>query len=73
MDVRPTRETGLPEKTGGASTSESPTECPVGEERLMEKIPTRKIPAWAIKRVERNKGGAGVDGTSTVHCSLNPV
>ena len=62
MDVRPTRETGLPGKTGGALTSESPTECPVGEERLMEEI----LECWnltrALDRVEQNKGGAGVDG-----------
>ena len=46
MDVRLTRETGLPGKIGGALTWESPTECPVGEERLTEEMLERKNSTW---------------------------
>jgi RNA-directed DNA polymerase len=62
VDVRPTKETGLPGRTGDALTSESTTERPVGEERLMEEILERRNLIRALKRVEQNKGGAGVDG-----------
>jgi retron-type reverse transcriptase len=62
VDVRPTKETGLPGRKGDALTSESTTERPVGEERLMEEILERRNLIRALKRVEQNKGGAGVDG-----------
>lgn len=62
MDVRPTKETGLPVETGDALTSGSATERPVGEERLMENILERGNLLRALKRVEQNKGAAGVDG-----------
>jgi len=62
VDVRPTKEFGLPAETGDALTSESATERPVGEERLMENILERGNLLRALKRVEQNKGAAGVDG-----------
>ena len=62
MDVRPTKEFGLPAETGDALTSGSATERPVGEERLMENILERGNLLRALKRVEQNKGAAGVDG-----------
>jgi len=62
VDVRPTKEFGLPADTGDALTSESATERPVGEERLMENILERGNLLRALKRVEQNKGAAGVDG-----------
>ena len=65
MDVRPTKETGLPGQPGDALTSESATERPVGEERLMEVILERGNLLRALNRVEQNKGAAGVDGMLT--------
>lgn len=62
MDVRPTNKTGLPARTGDASTSESAAERPVGEEQLMERVLERPNLVRALKRVERNKGAAGIDG-----------
>ena len=60
MDVRPTKEFGLPAETGDALTSGSVTERPVGEERLMENILERGNLLRALKRVEQNKGAAGI-------------
>lgn len=62
MDVGPTNRTGLPARTGAASTSASAAERPVGEEQLMERVLERPNLVRALKRGERNKGAAGIAG-----------
>jgi RNA-directed DNA polymerase len=66
VNVRPTQ-LGLPFKVkGNAFASASGAEHPVGSEQLMERVVERGNLLIALKRVEQNKGAAGVDGMSTV-------
>ena len=65
MRVKPTQ-IGLPFKyEGDAFASAVEPEGPVGSEQLMERVLTRDNLLKALKRVERNKGAAGIDGMST--------
>ena len=65
MSVRPIQ-IGLPFKIeGDAFTSETITENPVGQERLMELILLSENLKRALQRVEQNKGAAGVDQMGT--------
>ncbi len=66
MNVRPTQ-LGLPfARKGDAFASAAETERPVGVEQLMELVVERDNLLVALKRVEQNKGAAGVDGMSVV-------
>ena len=62
MDVKPTKEIGLPACVGDALTSGSVAERPVGDEQLMECVLERGNLLKALKRVDQNKGAAGTDG-----------
>ena len=63
MDVRPTKQLWLPcGRQAMQLTSAIGTERPVGEEQLMERVLERENLLRALKRVEQNKGAAGVDG-----------
>lgn len=65
MKVKPTQ-IRLPFKfRGNAFASAADTEHPVGSEQLMERVVSRNNLLKALKRVERNKGAAGIDGMST--------
>ena len=65
MGVRPIQ-IGLPFTIeGDAFTSETITENPVGQERLMELIVLSENLKRALHRVEQNKGAAGVDQMDT--------
>lgn len=58
---------GLPFRyEGDAVTSAVATEHPVGSEQLMERVVSRDNLLKALKRVERNRGAAGIDGMSTM-------
>jgi len=62
MGVKPTQ-LGLPfEQKGTASVRSDGIERPVGREQLMERVVERGNLVSAMRRVERNKGAAGVDG-----------
>jgi RNA-directed DNA polymerase len=64
VNVKPTQ-LGLPfEIKGNAYASAAVTEHPVGNEQLMERVVSRDNLQSALKRVEGNKGAAGVDGMS---------
>lgn len=63
MNVKPTQ-LGLPFK-GAALASAADTEPPVGSAQLLKRVLTRDNLVKALKRVESNKGAAGVDGMST--------
>ena len=64
MNVRPTQ-LGLPFKLKGAAfTSVTEAKHPVGSEQLMERVVERDNLLGALRRVEQNKGVAGVDGMS---------
>lgn len=66
MNVRPTQ-LGLPFiRKGNAFASAAETEHPVGSEQLMELVVERDNLLVALRRVEQNKGAAGVDGMSVV-------
>ena len=66
MKVRPTQ-LGLPFKLKGDTfASAAGAEHPVGGEQLMELVVERDNLLVALKRVEQNKGAAGVDGMSVV-------
>lgn len=66
MKVRPTQ-LGLPfELKGAAFTSAAEAEHPVGSEQLMERVVERDNLLGALRRIEQNKGAAGVDGMSVV-------
>lgn len=66
MNVRPTQ-LGLPFKLkGDAFASATGAEHPVGSEQLMERVVERDNLMVALRRVEQNKGAAGVDGMSVV-------
>lgn len=65
MKVKPTQ-IGLPFKfKGDALASAGAAEHPVGSEQLMERVVSRDNLLKALKRVERNKGAAGIDGMNT--------
>ena len=65
MKVKPTQ-LGLPFKyEGDAFASAVAPEHPVGSKQLMERVLSRDNLLAALKRVERNKGAAGIDGMST--------
>ena len=65
MKVKPTQ-IGLPFKfKGDAFASAVEPEHPVGSEQLMERIVSRDNLLKALKRIERNKGAAGIDGMNT--------
>jgi RNA-directed DNA polymerase len=66
VNVRPTQ-LGLPFKLKGDTfASAAGAEHPVGGEQLMELVVERDNLLVALKRVEQNKGAAGVDGMSVV-------
>ena len=65
MNAKPTQ-LGLPlEFRGDAFSSAVGPEHPVGSEQLMARVLSRGNLLKALKRVESNKGAAGVDGMST--------
>ena len=65
MKVKPTQ-MRLPFKyEGDAFASAVEPEHPVGSEQLMERVVSRNNLLKALKRVERNKGAAGIDGMNT--------
>ena len=65
MNVEP-RQIRLPFKyEDDAFSSAVEPEHPVGSEQLLERVLSRDNLLEALKRVERNKGAAGIDGMST--------
>ena len=63
MNVRPARQLWLPLSVKSDTfTVVASNEHPVGEEQLMERVMERENLVPALKRVEQNKGRAGVDG-----------
>jgi RNA-directed DNA polymerase len=63
VNVRPARQLWLPLSVKGDTFAIlANTENPVGKEQLMERVLERENLVPALKRVEQNKGKAGVDG-----------
>jgi RNA-directed DNA polymerase len=63
VNVRPARQLWLPLCVKSDTFALGPvTEHPVGDEQLMERVLERENLVPALKRVEQNKGSAGVDG-----------
>lgn len=65
MKVKPRQIRPPLEYEGNAFASAVAAEHPAGSEQLMERVVTCANLLKALKRVERNKGKAGVDGIST--------
>jgi hypothetical protein len=64
VNVRPARQLWLPLCVKSDTFALGPvTEHPVGDEQLMERVLERENLVPALKRVEQNKGSAGVDVT----------
>ncbi len=63
MNIKPSKQKWLPlEYQGDVFVSGYEIECPVEDERLMERMLERENVMSALRRVEANRGSAGVDG-----------